>query len=369
MDIFRVGTPANPTMLTEGVMISGIDSATWVERYREPGDFSITGDVGSGLRESLPGGSFISHVDTEEVMVVESHEIKDTESGKEIQIVGRSLETILEQRLVYANTIWSNVDYLAWPGSPARQAYDLLYSHIIVPPVERAGDIIPYLSVGYDVGPTYVGAEGRWVKRDLLYNGLNSLLEIDDLGVRSIRPAISMTNPSPWDTRIQIHSGVDRSASVSFSHYLGDLEEVTYLWSKIPEKNFAVVFGRWTQVTVAGDKTGYSRRSTLIDASDLDGGYENQPSPTELADIQAAMTLRGEETLRASKPIALVGAKVSKEQTSYRFKKDYDVGDLVGVQGEYNEETVMRVSEYAITMDKEGSSEYPTLVTLGEASV
>jgi hypothetical protein len=199
-----------------------------------------------------------------------------------------------------------------------------------------------------------------------LYNGVKNLLELDDLGIKVIRPAISMENPHPWFTQLFIHGGTDRSDSVSFSHYLGDLEEVTYLWSNIPIKNYALVYGRWTSVLVGGDEVGYSRRGTLIDASDLDTGYENQPNPTELAAIQADMVLRGEDIIRNSKPLALVGAKVRKEQTAHRFKVDYDVGDLVGVQGEYNEQTVMRVSEYAITMNKDGTSEYPTLTTLGE---
>ncbi len=84
--------------------ITGIDSVSWIERYREPGEFEINGRLSSGLKTFLPLQSLISHVNTMEIMIVENREItEEIDSDPTIKITGRSFETYLQHRIVGQN--------------------------------------------------------------------------------------------------------------------------------------------------------------------------------------------------------------------------------------------------------------------------
>lgn len=96
MDLFRFN---DPNTFTSGQTIDEWDSASWTERYRDPGEFEIKAKLSSGLREFLPLGTLISHHKTLEVMVVENHQIaEDVDSDPLLTITGRSLQTLLESR-------------------------------------------------------------------------------------------------------------------------------------------------------------------------------------------------------------------------------------------------------------------------------
>ncbi|MET0787162.1 MAG: hypothetical protein ABWY25_10690, partial [Paenisporosarcina sp.] len=104
MDIFRFANPTNKTKMEQGILINGLKSKMWIERYRDAGEFTLTAGADFNVKSQLPIGSFISHTNTSEIMVVENHEIKDNRDREsEIVITGRSFETILESRIVRFN--------------------------------------------------------------------------------------------------------------------------------------------------------------------------------------------------------------------------------------------------------------------------
>lgn len=81
------------------------------------------------------------------------------------------------------------------------------------------------------------------------------------------------------------------------------------------------------------------------------------PPPALLARIQAD----GFKYLRENKELEVMTADIS-PQTQYKYKEDYDLGDIVFVQGKYGTMQKMLVSEYTRTSDANGVSGYPTLV-------
>lgn len=104
-----------------------------------------------------------------------------------------------------------------------------------------------------------------------------------------------------------------------------------------------------------------------MDCSDIDEMYDD----TEVVDsavvlaINEAMDVRGQQALRAQVLANLLSTDVSR-RTRYKFKKHYDVGDLVLVQGNYDVQTVMRVAEHVVFQDENGESGYPTLAAVNE---
>lgn len=366
MDIFKFRSPTSPTKLEQGQIINGLKSKMWIERYREGGEFTLVANADTNMRETLPIGSIISHVGTTEVMMVENHEISDVR-GKETEIVitGRGFETFLENRIVGSNknypTVTAPADYNLAAAFTWNQAVSLISDHILASFLIDDNNQIPFVSIMTTVTGSGVSA-ARVIKLGDLYSALMELLAVDDLGIKIIRPGpwSPLTAGSP-NIAIVIHKGVNRSSQIMFSYDTGEIESADYLWSNKQLKNAALVSGRWVEVLVPGTAFDFSRRMMYVDASDLDEKYAAAPTGVTLTAVKASMTQRGLEALAAQKDIALTKAEVSKDATRAVYRTDFDVGDTITVNGDYNETSSMRVSEYVEIDDEEGVRGYPTL--------
>lgn len=367
MDIFKFYPVFDDITLYNGIMVQGIKSAMWIERYRDAGEFTITADISSGIKDVLSIGSLISHVNTLEVMIVENHEVSDAQGDDlEITITGRSLETILEQRVVGA--------FRPFPGGPPstviipadftwRQAVELINLHINPTRVSDPGDGIAGFKIFDYVWNTTGVSVAREIPMKDVYSALLELLAEDDLGIAIERPFEMGVNT----TNLVVHDGVDVSDSVVFSFDSGDIVNADYLWSNKTDKNSVLVTSKWTQVMIR-NYSGYERRVFMVDGSDIDSDYSDQPDPATLVTIQNALTVLGNSVLKSSKQIALSKAQAGKDSKRYEYRRHFKVGDIVMIDGMFNESSKMRVVEYVQIYDKDGSSGYPTLTTWPGAS-
>lgn len=369
MDIFRYLNPTNPTKMEQGVFVNDLLSKMWVERYREAGEFRFTAKASSGVREQLPLGSFISRPDAEEIMIVENHEISDVRGeDPEIVITGRGFETVLEGRVVGSNLyfpFFPAADYAIAANYSWLQAQHLLEHHIYTAHLIDPNDAIPFVTVLTDVPGTSVSAE-RSVQRGDLYTRLMEILEVDDLGIKVIRPGPwSPVWPDPSVCLI-LHVGTDRTDEVIFSYDTGEIESSDYLWSRKNNYNSAMVSGRFVQIRVDSldpAEVGYGRRTLYVDASDIDEMYPETPTdPVVLNSIYVKMEQRGQEAIAAARGISLTKTEVSQDHITTTFRKDFNVGDLITVSGAYSEITsTRRVSEFVEIEDETGIKAYPTL--------
>jgi hypothetical protein len=346
--------------MEQAEIINGLKTQMWVERYRDAGEFKFTADASSGMRAALPIGAFISHVDSTEIMIVENHEISEKRGEpNDLIISGRGLETDFEQRVLGSNiaTPFSGViaDYALASDETWNQAVTMLKDHLYASMLLDDDNEWPYLTITTDIpaGGTEVA---RTIKRTNLHKALVDLLAIDQIGVRVIRPA-----PGDVNTTLLVHKGVDRSAELVFSYDTGEIESADYLWTNKASKNAAFVSGKWVQVWVEGAETGYSRRVMEVDASDIDNSYSAAPAGGDLTAVVAAMTQRGNDAISAQNDISLTKAEVSREVNQSQYRVDFSVGDLVTIQGDYNEVSTMRISEYVEIEDQNGYIGYPTL--------
>jgi len=345
----------------------------WIERYRQAGEFEIKTKMGSGLRELLPRGSYISHIDTEEVMMVENHKIEsEQDSEAELTITGRSAEVILDQRSVGANiafpTSGALVEYVLASDPTWNQALDLIEEHILAANVIDSDDAIPYIEIQSSATGTSTEEE-RTVQRGSLYERVISILDVDNLGIKTIRPGLWSPAVDPQNIVFEIHKGADLSSSVSFSYKSGETESIDYLWSIKNEKNAAYVHGRWVDTIVFSPGTpavGAARRTMHIDASDIDQEYDAAPSGGTRTSIVNKMKARGREALAKQKELAIVQAVISKTAKQAKYRVDYNLGDIITVSGDYGETSKKRVIEHVEVEDRNGYTEYPTLDGLEE---
>jgi len=364
MDIFKFHNPKGDTYFEQGEFINDITDVMWIERYRDPGEFTIKGPLDSPLREQLPQGCMISHLDTAEVMIVENHEIS-SERGKstEVTITGRSFETFMENRIITPNVASPTGYYVPYTINAATtwsQAVYLLLYHLgngSYTNSDRVDNILGYTTI------TGTGvSEARTFQRQTLYETFIQILEVDNLGVKFIRPGpASPFGPKNTNAVILVHKGVDRSQEITFSYDAGEIDTADYLWSIKSLKTAIVITGRWVEVILHGTQTGYDKRTLYVDGSFIDNMYETQPTGTTFTNLKASFTTFGNMILAGQKQLAIANAKISRNVKHYMYRRDFDVGDIVMVAGEYDESRPMRVIEYVEIEDKNGENSYPTL--------
>jgi hypothetical protein len=380
MDLFKFNPGSDPSFLTNGEILNRIKTIQWVERYRDPGEFEITAGVSSDLRTRLPVGTMISHIDTLEVMMVESVNIKEDTDGEEPQITirGRSLESYLKHRIVGddietyidigtgLHLMTGNEPYQIPFGTSWEQIKYMIDQHITSLLAGPTGDVVAgFVAIENQQHIGSSTAQARTMRKQNLHSAVLELLAVDDFGIQTVRP--NSGNVDPTTTEFRIHNGSDLTTSVIFSHSFGDLEKSEYFWSDAALKTDYLCVSNYYNLRSDYAIEGYNRRVMYVDCSDIDEMYDD----TEVVDgtiviaIHEAMDVRGQQALRAQVLANLMSTDVSR-RTRYKFKKHYDVGDLVTVQGNYDVETVMRIAEHVVFQDENGESGYPTLAALNE---
>lgn len=361
MDLIKLSSAtAHPTELSIGEDISGYTSALWVERYQEPGEFKIEGKLSSGLLELLPIKTFVTHMDTDVLMIVEDHYIsEDEEEDATIAITGRCFTSYIENRILGDQELTNEVtDYVLASDQTWDQVVELIDAHLINP-TNPNGALI-----GVDVNHTCSGTvtvEERTPQVSDVLNVIQGILKVDDLGLKAVRP--SSTEPDIFYT---VYRGNDVSTRVRFSKQAGDLGKVEYLKSSRKLKNRAFIKGRFVQATInPGTHINFDQRTMLVEAPNLDERQPSYPSNPARALIIAAMQITGDQQLKKQNEVTITNAEVSKN-TKYRYRHDYGLGDLVTVDGNFGASDIFRVIEFAESVDAEGTKALPTLAVPGE---
>lgn len=381
MQIFTL----NKTTYTDGKLINGLKSISWVERFKEAGEFSFTAYPSTDLLEDLALGTLVSHDKTLEVMVVENQEIVQSEDGEHIlTISGRSAEAFLfENRLMLTTegTGYSRylmvLDYTPWDyvlswDRPWNQALKMINRHAVDVNLYGApyhseweipnASVNNYVSTSNYPSPEIVPAyEERGGSLQSVYQELLNLMNVGDFGLKCERPGAFHSTTLEF----VIHRGVDLRNSVQFSHDEGDLISARYFWSVKNKKNatwaYTDHYGRYHRMTSA---TGWDHLETATDATSWKLDYRE--TKTELITnghydrVVSLLTTRATNDLASKQGYAIIDAQI-KPSSKYTYVVDYGVGDLVYVDGDYGTSAVMRVTEVARTIDETGEKCFPTL--------
>ncbi len=186
-------------------------------------------------------------------------------------------------------------------------------------------------------------------------------MDIQNLGIKIIRPGVrSPFGLTSKNINVVIHRGEDLTKEVAFSYATGEIQSADYLWSNKRLKNAALISGRWIETVVKDISANYARRMMFVDASDIDGDFSIAPTGTDRTNVIAAMKARGEKILNLQKERVYIKAEPTRDSTIYKYREHYNVGDIITVDGEYNETTSMRISEYVEIEDETGETGYPT---------
>lgn len=343
-------------------LMDTFESLIWTERYYACGDFEVHSSVTDVLRNALVADNYLWSKDSEHVMIIEDIQIEsDVEDGGVFTVTGRSLESILERRIVYFKTVLTgslqdgierllNENAIS-PSDPARTIPNLVF--------ERSDD--NYIKA-LTVDATFYGED--------LYEVIQGLCEANKLGFKIV---LNANNQFVF----KLYVGTDRSYDqmntpyVIFSPQFDNIINSNYLESKKTLKTFALIAGSEkedgsrTTVTTSrnsGAGTGLNRREMFVDGGGISTTDDAGKDLTE-AVYKSLLTQKGREELALNIATQTFEGEVETSRL-FQYGEDFFKGDIVQVTNEYGVEAKTRIVEFVISQDVNGIDTYPTFETV-----
>lgn len=354
MDIL-VMTPS----LEVTAIIEGFESFIWTDRYNKCGDFELYAPFSNQLLESTPKGYFVGFEGSDRLMVIDGHTIEtDVEIGAHLTIKGRSLESLLERRIIWKRTMLK--------GSFQDAVLKLLNQNAITPTdVDRA---IPGLvfQASTDTRITSLTVESQ-------LTGENLYATIVDMCVER-KLGFKIVPNSSGQLVFSLYVGTDRSyvqsvnPYVVFSPEFENLISSKYVESDEPLRNVALVGGegegRARKFHSVGTGVGVDRREVFVDAKDVSSAAEVEGgTDLTLAEYNAQLAQKGEEKLAESAALATLEGEADTTRT-FTYGTDFFIGDVVQMTNEFGMEYEVRVGEIIFSQEVAQLTAIPTFELL-----
>lgn len=342
-------------------VIDLFESIIWTDRFAKSGDFELYATTDNETIKFLKQDYYIWNNSSEHVMIIEDIRTKtDTENGSRLIITGRSLEQILDRRIVFGQVSLS--------GNLQEAVLTLIDQCFMHP--EDADRRVPNFRVELNDDPkvTELKIEAQYTGDDL-YSIVTAVCAASNIGFKII---LDDSNRFIF----KLYAGTDRSYEqntvpyVIFSPNYENIISSNYAESKKAYKNVALIAGegdgakrKWSSV---GSGTGINRREIFTDARDI----SSTTNEGVLTDEQYKILLDQRGTENLAKNIATTAFDSEVEATKmFKYNRDFYIGDIVQIENEFGNQGRAYVSEFIMSQSTEGISMYPTFTTVQEGVV
>ena len=339
-------------------IIDSYKSFIWTDRYDEYGDFEIYLPMDSKWFEVLEADYYLWLKESEHCMIVEDFKIEaDVEEGNHLIVTGRSLESILDRRVLWGQRVYS--------GSLQTAIQSMLNDCIISPSITERQISNFIFTASNDAKITALTIDQQYMG-DNLYDVIKALCEENNIGFKVV-----LTDDNKFE--FSLYAGVDRSYSqtdnpyVIFSPGFSNIINSNFVSTKSTLKNVALVAGEGEgsarKLATVGTASGIDRREYFCDASDISTETEDGT----IATSEYTKQLQAKGTKELTEHTATTAFEGEVEATRpFTYGEDFFVGDIVQIANEYGNEGSACISELVITHDEEGLSIYPTFKTYTE---
>lgn len=339
-------------------VIDTYESMIWTDRYNAYGDFEIYFAMDESLLEYIKEDYYLWLKDSEHSMIIEDIKIDaDTEEGNRLIVTGRSLESILERRIIWGQRIFS--------GNLQNAIQTMLNENIISPSVADR-KIANFIFVpSTDSKITSLTIDNQYTGDDL-YTVIKGLCEENNIGFK-----IVLTDDNQF--AFSLYAGADRSYDqtenpyVVFSPNFENIINSNYFSSKAGYRNVTLVAGEGEgasrKTTVVGSASGLDRRELFTDARDISSDTEDGT----LSDAEYIAQLRTKGLKNLADHMITTAFEGEVEVTRlFKYGEDFFIGDIVQIANEYGNENSAYISELIISNSDEGLSIYPTFKTISK---
>lgn len=332
------------------------DSFIWTERFIGVGEFELYLPTNApGLAFIVPD-NFVQLKQSKRTMVIESLFLNtDIEEGNQYVVKGRSLESILDRRIIRAQTILN--------GNLQSGIQTLLNQNAISPSdINRK---ITKLIFEASIDPLITA-----LTFDDQFHG-ETLLDAITYICKSAGIGFKITVNSSGQFVFKLYAGVDRSygtlgdSIILFSPKMDNLTSSQYFFSRKDHKTTTLVGGEGSGYSrklldvnsSGGALTELNRREGFEDASSISSTYSG--GTLSLANYNLLLNHRGKAYLAAHHDFEAFDGQVD-PNLNYEYDVDYALGDLVQIENEYGLTGVTQVKEYIFSEDKAGEKVFPT---------
>lgn len=338
-------------------VIDSYESAIWTDRYYEYGEFELDLPTSEKYLADAIQDYYLYRPDSEHLMIIEKIQIEsDVEEGSHLVLSGRSLESLLTRRIVWAQTILD--------GNLQNAIKRLLMEAIISPDISyrRIPNFI--FKESKDPRITSLRTECQFTG-DNLYDAVQSICEEAGVGFK-----ITLNQNKQFV--FELYVGEDRSYRQSalpyviFSQSYDNIIKSNYIESKMEWKNVTLVAGEGEgearRTIVTGDTTssGLARRELYTDARDISSDNESV-SATE---YNNQLIERGKEKLAENEIYKLYEGDVDYLRM-FIYGRDFFIGDICQIRNEYAMEGRVRITEFVVSENTaNGIKAYPTFSVL-----
>lgn len=366
-------------------MIDTFTSAIWTVRYDQAGDFELYTPVRLDYLQSMAIGNYLWNRNSDRLMIIETVEIQaDHEDGPQLYISGRSLESILDRRIITSSEVFT--------GNLSEIIGTILAREVMISGNRQIPGFIYTPST--DTHITSITAEFT-ARGENVYDIICSLCQENKIGFKILPHGAG-------GFEFQLYKGIDHSYDqnevpyVVFSPSFENLLNSNYIKSFKAYKNSVYAVGTYqkeitltnkykddngtwveeetttyeeTEVTAwgyseSGTPSGLARREIFVDNGGVNDGEQGgeasswnainkQKGLTELADHQTTTAFEGE--LEATR--------------QYIYGEDFDIGDIVQVENEFGITGTVYISEIVWSQDVNGLTMTPTFTSTEDETI
>lgn len=358
-------------------VIDGFHSIIWTERYYGDSEVELTVPVSAEMISKLPIGSFLGLNESDEIMILETMDIKD---GK-IKFKGIGILPWLDNRFVRTSSfhedrywyidavspgwaLWAIVYYMCVEGSPYLNGSistgipnpeTLAIPQLGLNAYEATGAAI---RVGVPYGPVYKAlkeiATTYEIGMQIIFDSLSSPV----LGFRSYK-GLDRTSGQTDNPPVRFSPQMDSFTDIQELQSIAALKTLVYSFAPglNPEE------GELDLRTVPGvsaltgpQYTGFDLRALLVFADDITTDQVGGNSAI-LLDI---LNSRAQDALTTNHFVKTVDGEIV-PTNQFQYGVHFYLGDVIEVEGNTGTVQTARVTEYIRSQDSSGEKAYPTV--------
>lgn len=341
------------------MIFDSFESIIWTDRYFEAGDFEIYIPASKDLLNTIKKGYYLINNESEHAMVIESFEINtDSENGNKLIIRGRSLESILDRRIVWNQTIIE--------GGLQAGIKKLITESIINPTiVDRKIDNFIFADSD-DERITNLTVDSAQYTGETIYDVINDLCVQNNIGFKVVFDDY-------YNFVFSLYSGEDRSYDqdlnpyVIFSQKFENINNSDYMETEQSYKTVTLVAGEGEgsarKTAVVGTGNGLERREIYTDARDISSSING--GTLTASQYTAQLEQRGKEVLKNYIINKVFDGQID-TNVLFKYGEDFFIGDLILIADSYENEFKARITEIIHSQSNAGYEVYPSFEIIDE---
>jgi Siphovirus ReqiPepy6 Gp37-like protein len=369
-------------------------SIIWTEKYYGDSEVELVVPLTSEMIQKLIPGVFLGISGSNEIMMLESMTIEE----EKMKFKGISILPWLNNRFVRTTVIQKDKTFwripeagspIPTPGTPGWTLWAIVYF--------MCCQGSPYLNGTIDTGidnPERLAIPGLTLKDydksgdplsidvayEPVYDALRKIAETYHIGMQI---TLESATDSAYVLGFRSYKGLDRTTGqtvnppVRFSPEMDSLANIKEIQSIAALKTQVYAFATNDLAPLVSDEpgvasltgpqyTGFDLRALQVLTTDIVNPKTTDTPPGIPLDKPKLLNLLNEQAkagLYANPVYAAVDGEIVPEN-QFQYGRDYNLGDIIEIQGNSDVVSVARVTEYIRSQDEAGERSYPTVAML-----